>query len=151
MASVGPPAVKPTTMRTGLLGYPCAVAAPIPDASHRVASNTRKTAAMAFPVFVVAPIIGEGAPADKGKPRGRVSVILPRLFPQHRLEAFFEFLVGHRALKLDAVQEEGRRRHHVQLFQRILLIGAEPVELGLILDATRDLLRTEALHLADKE
>src|SRR5712671_7246321 len=49
ITSVGPPAGKPTTTRTGRVGYPSARDAATPDSNKAAARNMRTTGAMALP------------------------------------------------------------------------------------------------------
>ena len=66
MTSVGPPAGNPTTMRTGLVGYPAANDGATPDSDNTTAQNTRNAARMGFsPILFVGGIINGRAAQGK--------------------------------------------------------------------------------------
>jgi hypothetical protein len=75
MMSVGPPAGKPTTMRTGRFGYPCADAGATPVSSNRLARIPYKIRIVPLSLghVLVGGIIGERALQNKRKtsPVGR--------------------------------------------------------------------------------
>src|ERR1700761_6635830 len=66
ITSVGPPTGKPTTTRTGLVGYPAAKDGATPISDNRMAQTTRNDARIGFSlIFFVGGIIGGHAARSK--------------------------------------------------------------------------------------
>ena len=73
---------------------------------------------------------------------------IDQLFKQ-RVDLLVEFLERGLALDLLAIDEEGRRRIHLQHLAGVFLVGGDLVEQRLVLQAILDLLLAEARLLAD--
>src|ERR1700730_10459213 len=68
---------------------------------------------------------------------------------QQRIDSLLELLERGLALDLLAIDEEGRRRIHLQHLACVFLVGDELVQQRLVIEAGLDLLLTEAGLLAD--
>src|SRR4051794_9102017 len=107
------------------------------------ASRSCKTAGMAFSPMCL--LLAPSSTTVRRRTRGRRRA---PLFPQERLDPFFQFFERHRALQSMAIDEEGRGGIDLERLNGIGLIGRQLVELRLVCLAGHDILLAHAIEPA---